>query len=96
MINRLTGTISEIAPGGHFIRTNPDGTVVIFTRADGPEGKDVNYYKWTESGGAECLSCGLIPEPKSPEAAVVSDDLSHIYFINDRRAGTSNSTMCSR
>ncbi len=81
MINRLTGTISEIAPGGHFIRTNPDGTVVIFTRADGPEGKDVNYYKWTESGGAECLSCGLIPEPKSPEAAVVSDDLSHIYFI---------------
>ena len=56
MINRLNGTISEIAPNGRFIRTNPDGTVVIFSRADAPEGKDVNFYKWTEAGGAECLS----------------------------------------
>jgi hypothetical protein len=81
MINRLSGTITEIAPEGHFLRTNPAGTVVIFTRADAPEGKDVNFYKWTEAGGAECLSCGLIPEPKAPETALVSDDLSHIYFI---------------
>ena len=73
MIDTVAQTVTEIAPEGQFMKTTRDGYTVIFSKAH-------NFYKWTEGGGIECLTCGKLPAGVEPGGGTVSDDLSHIYF----------------
>ena len=78
MIDRAANSVSLIAPGGEFRRTNEDGSRVIFTKS-----APYDVWEWNESSGVECLSCGEMPtvaEGRGFEAFSVSEDLSHVYF----------------
>jgi hypothetical protein len=83
MVDRKAGTITDIAPEGHFLRTNPTGSSVVYVKQDKPanpekeEGVEENFYKWTE-GSTECMSCGGMP--RGVVGGTVSEDLSTVYF----------------
>ena len=78
MIDRAANSVSLIAPGGQFVRTNEDGSRVIFTKSS-----PYDVWEWDESSGVECLTCGKMPtvaEGRGFENITVSEDLSHVYF----------------
>jgi hypothetical protein len=78
MIDRDTQEVTNIAPGGYFIRTNSYGTAVIY-RGEA----DRQLYRWTEGGGNECLTCGKLPPGVAPGLLRVSEDLSRVYFTTN-------------
>jgi hypothetical protein len=85
MIDRETSSITKISSGGNFIRTNEDGTRVIYQRVDGEyPNEERNFYEWKDGAGATCLTCGEMPPVVAGygiENVTVSEDLSHVYFF---------------
>jgi hypothetical protein len=77
----------------YLIRATPDGRSVYFVTKSKLDTADTNshhdVYRWDEgSGDATCLSCvvadaNLLFTGVAPQAVMVSDDFSHIYFRSE-------------
>jgi len=95
------------SPASSMVRTTPDGGSLIFLTAVSHVPEDANgggdVYRWDAEGDEyTCLTC-VVADPKLPGGAagfgriLVSNDLSHIYFLSKRRLvagyGKEGSTM---
>jgi hypothetical protein len=69
--------VKLIAENGFFIRTNADGSAVLYHKGN-------ELYRWTDAGGEDCLTCGVLPPGVIPADVRASDDsdFSRIYFTS--------------
>ncbi len=99
--NRETDSTELIDPGAEgrspeFLRSSPDGRTGLFVTRSAldlaDEDTTLDLYRWEESAGSSsCVTCVASGPASLAEAGagirslLVSDDLSHTYFLSERQ-----------